>query len=57
MVSPNPGNIYENLKMLINSPELIKELGLKSRKYVEEVHDTRHTSRELKKLYESLYRA
>lgn len=37
----DPDNIYENLKMLLEDPELRRELGEKGRKYVEKYHDHR----------------
>ena len=33
--------IYQNLKMLLDNPELRQELGEKGRKYVEKYHDHR----------------
>ena len=35
----DPDNIYQNLKMLLEDPELRRELGEKGRKYVEKYHD------------------
>lgn len=40
-VHTDPGNIYQNLKMLLENAELRRELGEKGRKYVEKYHDYR----------------
>jgi glycosyltransferase involved in cell wall biosynthesis len=37
----DPDNIYQNLKMLLETPELRRELGEKGRRYVEKYHDHR----------------
>ena len=54
LVNTTPDNIYENLKLLIENPDLRKEIGQKSRKYVEEVHDSTKVAKQLLELYESL---
>lgn len=41
IVHTDPDNIYQNLKMLLDNPELRQELGEKGRKYVEKYHDHR----------------
>ena len=41
IIHTDPGNIYQNLKMLLENPELRRELGKKGRKYVEKYHDHR----------------
>lgn len=54
ILNTNPDNIYDNLKLLIENPELRRELGEKGRKYVEEVHDSRKIAKQMIELYESL---
>jgi len=54
LVNTSPDNIYENLKLLIENPDLRKEIGQKSRKYVEGVHDSKKIAKQLLELYESL---
>ena len=39
IIHTDPSNIYQNLKMLLEDPELRRELGEKGRKYVEKYHD------------------
>ncbi|MGD0780434.1 MAG: glycosyltransferase family 4 protein [Dehalococcoidales bacterium] len=41
IIHTDPDNIYQNLKMLLENPELRRELGEKGRKYVEKYHDHR----------------
>ena len=41
VVHTDPDNIYQNLKMLLESPKLRRDLGAKGRKYVEKYHDSR----------------
>lgn len=40
VIHTNPDNIYQNLKMLLENPQLRRELGEKGRKYVEKYHDS-----------------
>lgn len=54
LVNTTPDTIYDNLKLLIENPELRKELGEKGRKYVEEVHDSRKIAKQMIELYKSL---
>jgi hypothetical protein len=54
ILNTNPDNIYDNLKLLIENPELRKELGEKGRKYVEEVHDSRKIAKRMIELYKSI---
>lgn len=54
LVNTTPGNLYDNLKLLIENPNLRKELGEKGRKYVEEVHDSKKVAKQLLELYKSL---
>lgn len=41
IIHTDPDNIYQNLKMLLENPELRRELGQKGRKYAEKYHDPR----------------
>ena len=54
LVNTTLDNIYDNLKLLIENPDLRKEIGQKSRKYVEEVHDSKMAAKQLLELYESI---
>jgi glycosyltransferase involved in cell wall biosynthesis len=54
LVNTNPDNIYENLKLLIENPDLRKSLGEKGRKYVEEVHDSKKIARQLIDIYNAI---
>jgi glycosyltransferase involved in cell wall biosynthesis len=54
ILSTDPDNLYDNLKLLIENPDLRKELGEKGRKYVEEVHNSRKIAKQLLELYKSL---
>ncbi|MCL0075567.1 glycosyltransferase [Dehalococcoidia bacterium] len=54
ILSTNPDNLYRNLKLLIENPNLRRELGEKGRKYVEEVHDSKKIAKRLLELYKSL---
>ena len=46
----NPDNIYQNLKMLLENPDLRRELGEKGKKYVEKYHDHRKIADDILKL-------
>ena len=54
VISANPENIYDVLKLLIEDAKLRHELGEKGRAYVEKYHDARKIAGELIKVYESL---
>lgn len=54
LVNTTPDTIYDNLKSLIENPDLRKELGEKGRKYVEDVHDSKKVAKRLLELYKSL---
>lgn len=41
VIHTDPDNIYENLKMLLENPELRRDLGEKGRRYVEKYHDSK----------------
>lgn len=40
IIHTDPDNIYQNLKLLLENPELRRELGENCRKYVEKYHDS-----------------
>jgi hypothetical protein len=50
IIHTNPDNIYQNLKMLLENPDLRRELGEKGRKYVEKYHDHRKIADDILKL-------
>lgn len=54
IMSTDPNNLYNNLKLLIENQELRRELGERGRKYVEEVHDSKKVAKQLLELYENL---
>ncbi|MCG2825017.1 MAG: glycosyltransferase family 4 protein [Thermoplasmatales archaeon] len=54
LMNTTPANIYDNLKLLLENPDLRNELGKRGREYVERVHDTRKVARQLIKIYRSL---
>ncbi len=54
IVSANPENVYEKIKMLIENHNLRIELGKKGRKYVEENHDSRKIAENLIQIYKEL---
>ncbi|MDY6865413.1 MAG: glycosyltransferase [Halobacteriota archaeon] len=54
ILSTNPDNVYDNIKLLIENPSMREELGIKGRKYVEEVHDSKIIAKQMIELYESI---
>jgi len=52
--STSPENIYENLKSLIEKPNLRQDLGKKGRRYVEKYHDSKKIAKEIIKIYTNL---
>ena len=54
LVNTTPDTIYVNLKLLLENPDLRKEIGQKSRKYVEKVHDSKKVAKQLLEFYENL---
>ena len=50
IIHTDTDNIYQNLKMLLENPELRRELGEKGRKYVEKYHDYRKITDNILKL-------
>jgi glycosyltransferase involved in cell wall biosynthesis len=55
IVSSNPITIYKDLKHLLDNPKLRKEIGSKSRTYVEATHNQEVVGNKLKILLENLY--
>jgi glycosyltransferase involved in cell wall biosynthesis len=53
IIHTDPSNIYQNLKMLLENPELRRELGEKGRKYVEKYHDHRKIANDIIELITS----
>jgi glycosyltransferase involved in cell wall biosynthesis len=51
IINANPGTIVEVLEEIICSPEKRYEIGKKSRKYAEEVHDIRVVAKKLLAIY------
>lgn len=54
IINTNPENIYENLKFIIEDPELRRERGEKGRAYVEKVHDSKKIAGQLIETYKNL---
>jgi glycosyltransferase involved in cell wall biosynthesis len=50
IVHSNPDNVYQNLKTLLENPELRRELGEKGREYVEKYNDSRKIADDIVKL-------
>jgi len=50
IIHTDPDNIYRNLKMLLENPELRRELGDKSRRNGEKYHDYRKIADDIVKL-------
>jgi len=50
VIHTDPDNIYDNLKMLLENPDLRRELGEKGRKYVEKYHDSAKIADQILKL-------
>ncbi len=51
-IHTDPDNVYQNLKMLLENPELRRELGKKGRKYVEKYHDAPKVASDILRLLE-----
>ena len=54
IVSANPDNIYDHLKLLVENPALRHELGLRGRRFVEKYHDPLVIATQLIELYKGL---
>lgn len=51
IINANPTNIYEVLKKTIENKNLLPEIGYKSRKFVEEIHDLKKLTIKLISIY------
>jgi len=49
----NPDNLYQVLKDLVSNPAVVRSLGLRGRKYVEELHDDEKITDILLRVYEA----
>lgn len=54
VVNSNPDTVYNNLKNLLEKPELISEIGKKSREYAERYHDTKVVCSQLIDIYKEI---
>ena len=54
ILNTNPDNLYDNLKLLIENPELRRELGIRGREYVVKDHDSKKIAKQLIELYKGL---
>lgn len=54
IVNSNPDTIYQQLKMLLDHPQLRHEIGLRGRQYVENVHDSNRVVDQLLTIYAGL---
>jgi len=55
IVNSNPATIYQDLKHLLDNPKLRRDIGLKSRAYMEATHNQEVVGAELKKALQSLF--
>jgi len=46
-------NIYQNIKMILDNPQMIQIIGRQSRKYVEQYHDSRKIADKIIKIFTS----
>lgn len=53
LVNATPDTIYEKLKLLIENPDLCKDIGENSRKYVEDITNLEKIAKQLLELYTS----
>lgn len=53
LVVANPDNLYHVLKYLAHNPEEVRSLGLRGRKYVEQLHDAAKVTDVLLQLYDA----
>ncbi len=54
LVNASPDTIYSVLETLLANPAMRNEIGIRSRKYVEEFHDADKISLQLKNIYEEI---
>lgn len=55
IIHADPDCIYDSIKYLIENKEKLSEIGVASRKFIEEVHDYRKISNALIKLYSKIH--
>ena len=55
IINAQPSSFYTVLKELIDNKYRLQQIGLKSRKFVEEVHDIKKVTKRLISKYNSLY--
>jgi glycosyltransferase involved in cell wall biosynthesis len=55
IINANPSNFYPVLKDLIDNKHLLPDIGLRSRQFVEEIHDVKKVTEILISKYMSLY--
>ncbi|WXG47427.1 MAG: glycosyltransferase family 4 protein [Candidatus Atabeyarchaeum deiterrae] len=55
ILNTNRDNLYDNVKLLIENPDLRKKLGADGRKYVRRMHDSRTIARQTIELYKCLW--
>jgi len=55
ILSTNPDNLTENLRLLLENPALRTELGRKGREYVEKYHSYEFIGKQLDTIYRSLW--
>jgi glycosyltransferase involved in cell wall biosynthesis len=51
IIHTDPTNIYQNLKLLLETPDLRQELGRKGRSYAEKYHDHTKVAKDILKLF------
>lgn len=51
IINANPQNLYSILKHYINNKDLLPEFGIKSRKFVEEIHDVEKITNKMIQIY------
>ena len=54
IVHADPDNIYDAIKQMLINREKLPEMGVASRKFVEEVHDCKKITKNLIKIYSNI---
>lgn len=54
IISANPDNIKEKIEFVIKNKDMLKEIGIQGRKYVEKYHDMNIISKNMLQIYKSL---
>ena len=55
IINAQPSSFYKVLKETIDNKDMLQQIGLKSRKFVEEIHDVKKVTKNLILKYNSLY--